>query len=481
MRRWIILTIVVAAALAPAVASAQDTEAMRKELEQMRKQFESMKESYEKSINSLSERLQKIEQAPPAAAVAPAPAAPAVGQVTPDAAPGTPSGGMPSLMDLARPRQPFALYERRGAGQLLFDMGVTGDFIGNITQNNVQQAQGGTFSGLENYFFPREIELNLFGQIDPYARAEVRFEAGQESRGQEINVKLAEANLTLMTLPFNTQAKLGMMRNRFGLTNQIHEHDLPFIDRPDVLRLFLGDEGLVEKGGEVTWVPPLPFYLELLGGLFNGDNETAFGLGSIKYPLVTGRARTFFELGDFGAIQLGMSVANGLQADRLNNLILGWDLKYKYVPEGWQHPLLTVAGELLYQMRKIKTPGEEATIDENGEEIPGTPGRKQTLNRVGWYLYGEVQPFRFGLLSRFAPGFRYDWTEYPTTPGHQWAVQPYLSFWPSEFLRFRVGYKHTQGNTAGCCTNSDFGSARVKDEWFFQSTFILGAHPAHPF
>ena len=481
MRRWIVLTVMAAATLAPAVASAQDVEAMRKELEQMRKQFESMKEGYEKAINSLSERLQKIEQAPPPAAVAPAPAAPAVGQVTPGAAPDTPSGGMPSIMDLARPRQPFALYERRGAGQLLFDMGVTGDFIGDITQNNVQQAQGGTFSGLENYFFPREIELNLFGQIDPYARAEVRFEAGQESRGQEINVKLAEANLTLMTLPFNTQAKLGMMRNRFGLTNQIHEHDLPFIDRPDVLRLFLGDEGLVEKGGEVTWVPPLPFYLELLGGLFNGDNETAFGLGSIKYPLVTGRARTFFELGDFGAIQLGMSVANGLQADRLNNLILGWDAKYKYVPEGWQHPLLTVAGELLYQMRKIKTRGEEATIDENGEEIPGTPGRKQTLNRVGWYLYGEVQPFRFGLLSRFAPGFRYDWTEYPSTPGHQWAVQPYLSFWPSEFLRFRVGYKHTQGNTAGCCTNTDFGSARVKDEWFFQSTFILGAHPAHPF
>jgi hypothetical protein len=405
-----------------------------------------------------------------------------VGQAAPGAPPGTPSGGMPSIMDLARPRQPFALYERRGAGQLLFDMGVTGDFIGNITQNNVQQAQGGTFSGLENYFFPREIELNLFGQIDPYARAEVRFEAGQESRGEDITVKLAEANLTLMTLPFNTQAKLGMMRNRFGLTNQIHEHDLPFIDRPDVLRLFLGDEGLVEKGAEVTWVPPLPFYLELLGGLFNGDNETAFGLGSIKYPLVTGRARTFFELGDFGAIQLGMSVANGLQPDRLNNLILGWDLKYKYVPEGWQHPLLTVAGELLYQMRRVNTPGTEATIDENGEEIPGTPGRKQTLNRVGWYAYGEVQPFRFGLLSRFAPGFRYDWTEYPTTPGHQWAVQPYLSFWPSEFLRFRVGYKHTQGNTPGCCTNTaDFGSARVKDEWFFQSTFILGAHPSHPF
>ena len=75
-------------------------------------------------------------------------------------------------MDLARPRQPFALSERRGPGQFLFDMGVAGDFIGDLTQKNVEQAQGGTFPGLENYFFPREIELSLFGQIDPYARAE---------------------------------------------------------------------------------------------------------------------------------------------------------------------------------------------------------------------------------------------------------------------------------------------------------------------
>ena len=129
------------------------------------------------------------------------------------------------------------------------------------------------------------------------------------------------------------------MRNRFGLLNQLHDHDLPFIDRPDVLVQFLGQEGLVESGGEATWVPPLPFYVELLGGVFNGDNETAFGFGRINKPLVTGRLRTFFELGDFGALQLGMSVANGLQPDRLNNLILGWDAKYKFTPDGWQHPL----------------------------------------------------------------------------------------------------------------------------------------------
>ena len=484
MRSAIGIFLVTTIGLAPVPALGQEIDALRKELEQMRKQFEEMKQGYEQSINRLSERIQGLESRPqPAAAPSTAPGAP------PPVGPGTPEpiltqaqpGALRGPLELLRPREPFSLYGRRGPGQLLFDMGVTGDFIGNLTQNNVQQAQGGTFSGLENYFFPREIELNLFGQIDPYARAEVRFEAGQEQRGQDISVSLAEATISLMTLPFGTQAKLGQMRNRFGLTNAIHEHDLPFIDRPDVLVQFFGQDGLVEKGAEFTWVPPLPFYLELLGGVFNGDNETAFGPGSLKNPLVTGRVRTFFELGDLGAIQLGMSVANGLQPDRLNNLILGWDLKYKYVPEGWQHALLTLAGEVLYQMRRVNTPGTEATVGEDGQEIPGTPARKETLNRVGWYAFGDLQPFRFGPLSRFSLGFRYDWTEYPTNPGHQWAVQPFLSFMPSEFLRFRVGYKHTQGNTPGCCTVTGVGSASIKDEFFFQSTFILGAHPSHPF
>src|SRR2546422_6378186 len=51
----------------------------------------------------------------------------------------------------------------------LFDIGIAGDFVGNLTQKNVEKAQGGTFAGQENRFFPREVELSLFGQIDPYA------------------------------------------------------------------------------------------------------------------------------------------------------------------------------------------------------------------------------------------------------------------------------------------------------------------------
>ena len=67
-----------------------------------------------------------------------------------------------------------------GPGQLLFDMGVTGDFAGSLTSKRVEQARVGSLQGEENRVFPREIEVSFFGQIDPYARAEVRVEAGDE-------------------------------------------------------------------------------------------------------------------------------------------------------------------------------------------------------------------------------------------------------------------------------------------------------------
>jgi hypothetical protein len=257
--------------------------------------------------------------------LAQAPTAPAPGGQTP------PPPSQPTLTDLARPRPPFSLSQRTGGGQLLFDIGVAADFVANITQNNIDKADAGTFAGRENLFFPREIELSLFGQIDPYARGEVRIEAAEEFEDGErdLHVGLAEAHLTLLTLPFGTQVKMGKMRNRFGLLNERHAHDLPQIDRPNVLVRFFGEEGLTESGGELSWIPDLPVYLEAIIGLFNGDNEDAFGRSSLKVPLVTGRLRTFFDLETLGAIQLGVSGANGQTEERRSQAFVGFDVKYK--------------------------------------------------------------------------------------------------------------------------------------------------------
>ncbi len=440
MRGFVALSLVLGLGLACSPALAQDPETLRKELEQLRKQME-----------ALSERLKRLEAQPQPAAQ------PAQGQA--------PAASPPSVAELTRPREPFSLYERRGAGQLLFDVGVVGDLVGNLTQRNVDKANAGTFAGRENRFFPREVEINLFGRIDPYAEGVVRFEFAEEfeNRQRTTETKLAEAYLTLLTLPSGTKLSIGRLPVRFGLLSHLHREALPQPDSPQVLLRILGEEQFRETGAELSWVAPLPFYLEALAGAFNGDNDTAFGRGSLKEPLVTGRLRTFVELDDFGAIQLGVSGANGETPERRRSTLAGFDLKYKLTPEGWRHPLLTLAGEALFSDRRV-----------NVVNAAGA-GETRVRERFGWYAYGEVQ-----LWQRWAGGARYDWTEFPVVRGHEWAVEPYLSFLPSEFLRFRLAYKHTERDRRESVVENQ-GSARIVDEILFQTTFFLGAHQPHPF
>lgn len=461
----------IAAALALATASvavAQDAETLRKELEQMRKQFQDVQQQYQKAIDALGERLQRLESRPQPVAVPPAVPSggpPAVALQAPT--PVEPSPSRPSAMDLLRPRAPYSLYGERGAGQLLFDVGIVGDFVGNFTSRKVERAAAGTFAGRENRFFPREVEINLFGRIDPYAEGVVRFEFAEEFENGErvLETKLAEAYLTLLTLPFGTRLSLGQLPVQFGALSHLHREALPQPDSPNVLLRFLGEEQFRETGAQLSWVAPTPFYLETVFGVFNGDNEISFGRGRIRDPLVTGRVRTFFELGDTSALQLGASVASGQTADRFRSTLVGIDAKYKYRPEGWLHPLFTLAGEGLWSRRNT-----EDLIEEEDGSITAL---KRRLDRYGFYAYAEVQPFR-----RWAGGVRYDWTEYPVDRGREWAVEPYLVFKPSEFLRFRLAYKHTDRSVP---LVTDRGRIRSFDEVLLQATFFLGAHSAHPF
>lgn len=416
----------------PAAASAQELEALKRELEQLKQ-----------SMQAIQERIQRLEVVPSLVAAKP------VAQVSPREA--------PPVRDLLTPREPFAPAERRGR-QLLFDIGVAGDFVGNLVQRSIDKANAGTFSGQENRFFPREVELALLGMVDPFARADVSIEVAEEFEDgkRKLEVSLEEAYMTLLTLPLGTQLKLGKLRPRFGLLNLLHQHALPQVDRPNVLARFFGQEGLNEQGAAASWVLPTPFFQELSLGLFTGDNETAFGRSSLKAPLVTGRLRNFFELDEWGALQVGISGASGETGQRHRSTLAGFDAKYKWRADVKAWPVLTLAGEAIYSDKIVDIFNPETSIQVS-----------RTRERFGWYTYAEFEP-----TKRWTAGLRFDATQFSTDPGNEWAVSPYLTFKPSDFLQFRFQYKHT---------GRDLPGQRMADEFFLQAGFILGAHPAHPF
>ena len=239
MRVRVIVTLAFGLAMTPIPAQAQEVETLRREIEQLRRQLETTQQQYQQAIEALTQRLQRLEVRPQVAAATPA--AQGSGPIT-----------LPSLYELARPREPFSLYAQTTPGQpgtpaaaprerFLFDMGIAGDFVANFTSSRVERDQAGTFAGRENRVIPREIELALFGQVDPYARAAIILEAAEEFEGGEraLEFGLAEAYLELTSLPYGFGAKGGRERLRYGLLNELHLHDLPQPDSPAVLTRIL--------------------------------------------------------------------------------------------------------------------------------------------------------------------------------------------------------------------------------------------------
>ena len=53
---------------------------------------------------------------------------------------------------------------------------------------------------------------------------------------------------------------------------------MPWVDRPNVIRKFFGEEGLNDGGGEISWLVPNPWdnYMQLTFDLQNNGNDAMF-------------------------------------------------------------------------------------------------------------------------------------------------------------------------------------------------------------
>src|SRR5262245_52713751 len=113
---------------APAVASAQDAQALRQEIDQLRRDFETLKQQYGDRLSALEAKLATTEGATPTTPPAAAPATPPATAQVPAGAEGAggPSGALP-------------VYGNAAAGSKVFnpDVAVIGDFLGAAGKNEV--------------------------------------------------------------------------------------------------------------------------------------------------------------------------------------------------------------------------------------------------------------------------------------------------------------------------------------------------------
>src|SRR5215469_2733478 len=185
------------------------------------------------------------------------------------------------------------------------DISVIGDFIGAIGGNSQQNSVSlQPIPALQMH----ESELGLQSIIDPYARGDFFISFGEQG------VNLEEGYITFTALPAGFVAKVGKMRSAFGKVNTLHNHVLPWVERPLVSNnLVAGEDGIDDAGFSIERILPAPkgIFLEATGQVFRGDSGDVFKSSQRSDVSTVLHLRGYRDLNESTNLDLGVSYARG--------------------------------------------------------------------------------------------------------------------------------------------------------------------------
>ena len=388
------------------------------DLNAVRAQMDALRADYEKAIQSLQKQLDEIQarqNAPPAApAENVAPASTSV------------QGGSVSSSKVFNP-----------------DISVTGDFLGAAGSNQVNPSPA-----MEMH----ETEVAFQAVVDPYARADFFISFGHEG------VDLEEGYVTFPTIPGGLLLKVGKMRAAFGKVNTLHNHVLPWTDRPLVTgNLLGGEDGINDAGFSVSrLIPNRLLFLEATGQVFRGDSGDNLYKSSQRSDLTyLGHLRGYKDITENTNLDLGFSfsqghnaagIVGGIDVGRFTTWLYGGDatIRWKPLQRSVYHSFV----------------GRSEFIWSQRDQFGGMQNAK------GFFASADYQAAR-----RWYLGVRYDHT------GRSFDASlidkgesATLSYFPSEFSQIRAQYRRTQ-----------YADGPTANEVLFQFQFSIGAHGAHPF
>jgi hypothetical protein len=310
----------------------------------------------------------------------------------------------------------------------------------------------------------QQLELNLRSVVDPFFRFDASLVFATDG------VEVEEAYGTTLELPAGLQARFGRILTRFGRLNPTHPHAWDFVDQPFALGRVFGSEGSGGLGAELSWLLPLPWYVELVGSAtsatgattarsFNG--ERAPGVESPADLLYITALKQFFDLSDDWSLLWGLSGAFGPNSTRKGNRteVVGTDLYVKYRPiTRASYTSVSWHTEVLHRRRQVPG-GLELDVNGFSQLALRFARRWATAAR---YEYGSVVFDTHGVIQ--SSDLDPEWTK----PRQRVALN--LTHYPSEYSRLRLqGSRDMPGYT--------------DPVWavFLAAELVVGAHGAHPF
>ncbi len=330
------------------------------------------------------------------------------------------------------------------------DISLIGDFIGTAGHNTISPSRS-----LELH----ESEVGMQAIIDPYARADAFISFG------ETGVNVEEAYVTFTSLPAGLLMKVGKMRADFGKVNTIHNHALPYIDRPLATNnLVGGEDGIDDAGISITRFLPAPksWFAEGTAQVFRGDSSTVYAANRRQDLSVVGHLRGYRDLSESTNLDLGISYSRGhsnlgfdFGPNFLTNLY-GADATLRWKPlRRAIYKNFLFRTELFWSARDQLSPLNAF----------------ETQHAFGMYSSAEYRVNR-----RWTVGGRFDRSGRATNANlTDTGFSGILTYWPSEFSQIRGQYRF------GHLALANPGDFSLANEFLFQFLFVMGAHGAHPF
>ena len=316
------------------------------------------------------------------------------------------------------------------------DISVIGDFLGAAGNS-----AGHPSPSLEMH----ETEVGLRAIIDPYARGDVFLSFGEEGVGLE------EGYVTFTALPGALQLRAGKMRAAFGKVNTLHNHALPWTDRPLVTtNLVAGEEGISDAGLALSRMLPAPkdIFLEGTAQVFRGDTPGLFQAARRSDVSTVGRLRAYRDITESTNLDLGLSYVHGQSPFGTGaNQLYGFDatLRWKPLRRAIYRSFLA-RGEFIWAT--ARTPSGDLA------------------KPFGYYVSADYQ-----LGRRWFAGGRFDRSDRLTGPQLQdTGGSVILTYRPSEF-----------GQIRGQLRRTSYAEHLTANELLFQIQFSMGAHGAHAF
>ena len=409
-------------------ARGNDVAQVQQDLAALRAQFNEMRVSYEARIDQLETKIVDLQKTYSVQSIR--------SQVAPSVQPQTTS--------LGRYFQSFNP-----------DVSVIGDFTYHATDSKD--------TDFRNQFQMRQTELAFSASVDPYARGDFFFHVEQEDG--EWHIGLCEGYLTLLTLPIDgLQAKVGKFKVEFGKANKLHLHNLPWVDYPNMITDYFGEEGMSEPGVSASYLIPNPWnkYIELTGQMVNNRNGVSFAGAEGTSLVYLGHLKCFHDINEASTIELGTSLATGPNDSGLGRFgsdmttLEGVDLTYKWRPlKQGLYKSVTFQNELLFSQHN-------RPFFDDGTDII------DAKNINSWAGYSSLE---YQFAKRWSVFGRYDFSEFPTTSSsRENAYSTGITFAQSEYCFWRLQFKQTDRNL-------DKDSSEV----WLQCDFGLGPHRKHDY